>query len=95
VIRLEDTLAAVHSGNVQVLVIRDGYRAPGHRCKNCGYLSMRSLPSCPFCGGDFEYIEDAVEFAIQRVIQDGGEVQVVHNNPLLDQMGSIGALLRY
>jgi peptide chain release factor subunit 1 len=95
VIRLEDTLDAVHDGKVQTLVIRDGYRAPGHRCKNCGYLSMRSMPACPFCGGDFEYIEDAVEFAIQRVIENGGEVQVMHNNPQMDQMGNIGALLRY
>lgn len=95
VTRLEDTLEAVHSGKVQTLVIRDGYRAPGHRCRNCGFLSMRSQPSCPFCGGDFEYIEDAVEFAIQRVIADGGDVQIVHGNPLLEHMGNIGALLRY
>jgi len=95
VIRLDDTLSAVHAGKVQTLVLRDGYRAPGHRCQNCGFLSMRALPSCSFCGGNLEYIEDAVEFAIQRVIADGGEVQVVHDNPLLEQIGNIGALLRY
>ncbi len=95
VIGLEATLADVHAGKVQTLFIRDGYRAPGHRCQNCGYLSLRAQANCPFCGGEIEYIEDAVEFAVQSVISNGGEVEVVSANPLTEQMGNVGALLRY
>ncbi|MBP1611066.1 MAG: hypothetical protein H6Q04_3301, partial [Acidobacteria bacterium] len=41
-IGLEDTLSAIREGRVQSLVISDGYRAPGFRCKSCGHIS--SLP---------------------------------------------------
>jgi rubrerythrin len=95
VIGLEATLADVHAGRVKTLYIRDGYRAPGHRCQNCGYLSLRMPGSCPYCGGNSEYIEDAVEYAVRRVIADGGEVEVVAAHPLTEQMGNIGAQLRY
>lgn len=95
VVGLEATLAEVYAGKVKILFIRDGYRAPGHRCQNCGYLSLRAQASCPFCGGNIEYIEDAVEYAVQSVISKGGEVEVVSASSLIDQMGSVGALLRY
>jgi rubrerythrin len=95
VIGLEATLADVHAGRVMTLYIRDGYRAPGHRCQNCGYLSLRMPGSCPYCGGNSEYIEDAVEYAVRRVIANGGEVEVVAAHPLTEQMGNIGAQLRY
>jgi rubrerythrin len=95
VVGLEATLPDVHAGRVKTLFIRDGYRAPGHRCQNCGYLSLRMPGSCPFCGGSIEYIEDAVEYAVQSVIANGGEVEVVAANPLTERMGNIGAQLRY
>jgi hypothetical protein len=95
VVRLDDTLSEVHAGRVQTLVLRDGFRAPGYRCLGCGFLTSQSLPTCPFCGKSFERIEDAVELAIHRVLEDGGEVQVVHDSPKLEKAGSIGGLLRY
>lgn len=95
VIRLDDTLSAVHEGRVQVLVMHEGYRAPGRRCRNCGYVTTQVLEACPFCGGAFEEIEDAVEEAIRRVMADGGDVEVVRNSLVLREAGNIGALLRY
>ncbi len=95
VIRLEDTLGAVHEGRVQVLAVSEGFRAPGYRCTGCNYLTTQTLEICLFCGGQFEQIPDAVELAVYRVMQDGGEVEVVHNSPALEKMGHIGGLLRY
>lgn len=95
VIRLDDTLGAVHAGNVQTLIVSEGFRAPGYRCQGCGYLTAQPLEKCPFCDGDIEKIEDAVEMAVGRVLSDGGEVEILRDIPELEKAGRIGALLRY
>jgi len=95
VIRLDDTLGAVHAGQVHTLIISEGHRAPGYRCKGCGYLTAQTLEVCPFCGDSIEKIEDAIEMAVRKVLSDGGEVEVIHDNSELEEAGGIGALLRY
>lgn len=95
VIDLEDTLNAVHDGRIQTLVIREGYRAPGYRCKGCGYLTTENLTSCPFCENEFETINDAVELAVRRVMRDGGEVEVLRDIEVEKEFDQVGALLRY
>lgn len=95
VIRLDDTLGAVHAGQVQTLIISEGHRAPGYRCKVCDYLTSQALETCPFCGNAIEKIEDAIEMAIRKVFSDGGEVEVIHDSSELEEAGGIGALLRY
>lgn len=94
VVELDDTLAAVHDGRVQTLVVSEGYRAPGHQCQGCGYLTPQLVESCPYCGKSLRRIEDAVELAVRKVMQDGGEVEIVHDNPQLAAVG-IGGALRY
>jgi peptide subunit release factor 1 (eRF1) len=95
VVDLEETLNAMHAGRIQTLLIREGYRAPGYRCTGCGYLTSEHIAACPFCGKSFEHIPDAVEMAVRRVMQDGGEVEVLHSVAELSDFGDIGALLRY
>jgi peptide chain release factor subunit 1 len=95
VVQLEDTLSAVHEGRVQTLVIQEGFRAPGYRCQGCDYLTALELEACPYCGKVFKQIPDAVEMAVRRVMQAGGEVEVVHDGDSLSDFGNIGALLRY
>ncbi|MGE5224869.1 MAG: hypothetical protein ACM3PY_20735 [Omnitrophica WOR_2 bacterium] len=95
VIRLDDTLSAVHNGQVQILFIRDGYRAPGYQCKGCGYITAQELETCPFCGNKFKHIPDAVELAVRQVMKLGGEIEVLHDGQGAEEFGNIGALLRY
>ena len=95
VLRLEETLHAVHAGRVQTLLLSDGFRAPGFLCAGCGHLTAQRLARCPFCGGSFQEIEDAVELAVRHVLAAGGDVEVVHDNRRLNDAGRIGALLRY
>ena len=94
VVRLEDTLGAVHEGRVQTLIVSEGYRAEGFQCQGCGYITTQDLETCPFCGNSFTQIKDAVEMAVRKVMQDGGDVEVVYENPKLEEIG-IGGLLRY
>ena len=92
---LEDTLGALREGRVQSLVIRDGYRAPGFRCKSCGHISSLPMGACPFCDGETEQIPDAVEVAVRQVMRSGGEVEVLHDDQSRKGFDKIGALLRY
>ncbi len=94
VVRLEDTLGAVHEGRVQTLIVREGYRAEGFQCQGCGYTTSQKLDTCPFCGASFEQITDAVEMAVRKVMKDGGDVEIVYENPKLEEIG-IGGVLRY
>ena len=94
VVRMDDTLSAVHEGRVQTLIVREGYRAEGFQCQGCGYITTQTLDVCPFCGKEFAQIPDAVEMAVRKVMKDGGDVEIVYENPKLDEIG-MGALLRY
>jgi hypothetical protein len=94
VIRLADTLGAAHEGRVQTLVIDRHYHEPGYQCRNCAYITDHALKKCPFCSGDFREISDAAEALVTKVIEDGGQIEVVDDNPKAQKFG-VGALLRY
>jgi peptide subunit release factor 1 (eRF1) len=95
VVRLDDTLTAIHEGRVQTLLFRDGFRAPGSRCRSCGFVTCQQLEVCQYCGGTFDPVPDTVEFAVRRVMQSGGEVEVLHEDLGLGEYEHIGAILRY
>jgi stalled ribosome rescue protein Dom34 len=95
VLGIDDTLDAVREGRVQTLLIRDGFRSAGSRCKSCAYLSAQQLDACPFCGGEIEQIPDTVEVAVRQVMRSGGEVEVLGSEHQVEGFGEIGALLRY
>ena len=92
---MDDTLEAVRGGRVQTLVIREGYRAPGQRCQGCGFITVKEMEICPFCGSKFGDVPDAVEEAVRQVLTSGGEVEVVHGDHNPAGFSDIGALLRY
>jgi len=95
VVDLEKTISAVREGRVQILLFKDGYQAPGDRCKECGYISFQPIEICPFCGGEPERIPDVVEIAVRQVMQSGGEVEVLQKDMSIPGFDKIGALLRY
>jgi peptide chain release factor subunit 1 len=95
VLNLDETLRAVQDGKVQALVIMDGYRATGYRCTGCGFVTASELSTCPYCGSNFEQIPDAVEMAVYKVMQAGGDVEVLQHQHEINGFENIGALLRY
>jgi hypothetical protein len=40
-------------------------------------------------------VDDAVEYAVKRMLELGGQVESVRDEPNLVEAGSIGTLLRY
>jgi peptide subunit release factor 1 (eRF1) len=94
-IGLDDTLGAVHAGNVQTLIVADGFREAGYRCQGCGFLTAQAVEKCPFCASSLEEIEDAVELAVRQVMSTGGDIEIIEDDSQLEEAGNIGALLRY
>lgn len=92
---LEDTLKALNDGRIQTLLILEGLREAGYRCTGCQYLTAVEVQTCPYCGGSVAHIPDAVELAVHKVMQNGGEVEVLRDDDGLAKHGHIGALLRY
>lgn len=92
--RLDQVLTAAHAGQIQTLLVAEGYTSAGYRCQQCGYVTMALRAQCQFCGGAFEQIPDAVEAAIAKVLEQGGRVDIVHGHAALNEMG-VAALLRY
>ena len=95
VVGLDGVLDHVREGRVQTLVIRDGYRQAGYQCQGCGYLTTQTINECPFCGNNFSEIPDAVEMAVRRVLQTGGDVEVLQADQEFGGGIDIGGLLRY
>jgi rubrerythrin len=94
VVRIDRVLTAAHAGKIQTLLVAEGYRSEGHRCRQCGYVTMAPGAQCQFCGGVFEQIPDAVEAAISKALEQGGRVDIVHGHAELNEVG-VAALLRY
>jgi peptide subunit release factor 1 (eRF1) len=95
VIGLADTLGAMYEGRVHILLVDEGYKATGYRCQQCGYIAAQAQKKCPFCGGEVKEIDDAVDLIVREVLDQGGKVEVVRDNPALKGEGYIAALLRY
>jgi peptide subunit release factor 1 (eRF1) len=94
-IGLSDTLAALQEERAHILVVAEGFDAPGYRCTHCGYVAADHKDLCPYCGGQMLHVDDVVEYAIKRMLELGGQVDSVRDNPKLIEAGSVGALLRY
>jgi peptide chain release factor subunit 1 len=83
---LSEVLAALNEARVEILLLEDGFRAPGFRDPETGMLSDREGP---------EPCEDVVEPAIEKAIEQSAAVMVVRHHPDLGPLGRIGAVLRY
>jgi peptide chain release factor subunit 1 len=89
---LADTLTAVSEGRVQTLVVSDGFKAAGLMDK----ASRTLLDTDAGYGqenGQFEAVDDVVEAAVARAMSHGGHVEIISDNPNLERVGRIGALL--
>ncbi|MCR4408501.1 MAG: Vms1/Ankzf1 family peptidyl-tRNA hydrolase [Anaerolineae bacterium] len=95
VVGLSDTLAAIQEQRVWILLTLSGYRESGYRCESCHYLALQERAACPLCGGEMKRMDDIVDHAVRRAMEQGIEVETVRDNQELEKVGQIGAILRY
>jgi peptide chain release factor subunit 1 len=89
---LADVLGTLNEGRVETLLVADGFGAPGLRDRETGLLygrddAPRDRP--------LEPVDDVVEPAIEKAIEQSARVLRVSRHEDLGPLGGIGAVLRY
>ena len=95
IVGLDSTIRALQQGQVNFLVVQEGYEKEGYRCLNCNSLSTRN-GSCDYCGGRTQMVSDIVDEAVQECMTQGCQVRFI-SLPKSDlaAAGQIGAMLRF
>lgn len=94
VIGLDDTLQAASDKRIQTLIISDGYRAPGYMDGKSGFI-VANIARSPMNEQELIEVDDVVDLAVSSTISQGGHIEIINDNPGLEQAGRIGAILRY
>jgi len=92
---LRRVLRSLEQGEMQALLIGEGFSAEGVECDNCGHIDMRMVPSCAMCGQKTHDIDDICDALIGRALRSRAAVIHIPANPEFERAGNIGALLRF
>ena len=93
VVGLEATLDVLAEQRVGMLLVADGFSAPGAQCPACGHIGP-DLRRCRVCGSINVEIEDVVEVAIEQAVAQAADVKFCHGTEL-ERFGGIAAIERY
>ncbi|MCZ7663614.1 MAG: hypothetical protein M5U22_12100 [Thermoleophilia bacterium] len=91
----DETMGALHRGQVRTLLVDGENRPSGWRCVECDFAVLIPGETCPMCRGGMVPVDDAVGEAIRVAILQGTFVEVAENVEVLESLGGIGGLLRY
>ena len=97
VVGLDETLIALQQGRIWQLVYTDGFEVAGGQCTNCGSLVTKSIEPCVYCGKPVEALEDLIQVAVDRVIDQERKIEQVRGPARLrlNEVGGVGAILHY
>jgi peptide chain release factor subunit 1 len=94
-IGLKETLQALNGQKVHILLVEEGYAAPGAECEQCGLLMPDQRERCAACNEPAMAVDDIVGVAVQRAIELGSLVEVSSEVDSLDRIQKMGAILYY
>jgi hypothetical protein len=92
---LRRVLRSLELGEVQSLLVGDNYVAQAVECTGCGHLDAHLVGFCPVCGRETREVVDVAEAILPWAIRRDIELFYVKDEPDLDAVGNIAALLRY
>jgi peptide subunit release factor 1 (eRF1) len=92
---LRRVLRSLEMGEVQTLLMTEKYSAHAVECSSCGHLDAHMVRYCPLCGRSTRELEDVCEAIVPAAIRRGIELFYVKDEPALDHVGNIAALLRF
>ena len=89
ILGLDSTIRALQNGQVNYLVVREGYGKHGYRCVECSRL-LSANSSCDYCGGKTQAVTNIIDEAIQEALVQGCQVRYITiPDPQLETAGSI------
>ncbi len=92
---LRRVLNALEAGEVQILLLGNGYHAQAVECAGCGHLDAHLVSICPACSHPTRKVVDVAEAILPWVIRRNVELFYVKDNSEFDKVGNIAALLRF
>ena len=92
---LDDVLGVLNERRVETLLIEERFQMPGMACPQCGSLFAENVDTCPADGTATERYDDIVEEAVELAVAQSADVIVARHHDDLEQMGGIGAVLRF
>jgi len=91
---IKETVQAAREGKAELLILSKKLKTRGWICEHCQVVETGMKKKCPYCGNktsEVDVLEEILEFAERA----GTHIEFVGDNPLLDELGGVGALLRY
>ena len=93
---LAEVLPALNERRVELLLLEEGFTAPGVQCPECGWLGPAGVSHCPADGTRVLDLEDLTDAAIELALQQSAELLAVRHHPdALAPHGGIAGLLRF
>ena len=92
---LRRVLRSLEMGEVRILLMSENYSARAVECGSCGHLDAHMVRFCPLCGRGTRELEDVCDAIVPAAICRDIELFYVKDDPSLDHVGNIAALLRF
>jgi peptide subunit release factor 1 (eRF1) len=92
---LRRVLRSLETGEVQILLLGDHFKAAGYECRNCGHIDMRVVEACGMCGQRVEEMDDIGDAILGHALRNGIEVMHIASDQEFEKAGHIAALLRF
>jgi peptide chain release factor subunit 1 len=89
---LSSVLQAINEARVETLLLAEGFRSPGGRDPATGMLHTGEQGPQ---GQELEHVDNVVELAVEKAIEQSAKVIKVRHHDDLGPLGGIGAVLRY
>ncbi len=91
---ISETVKATRDGRAELLILSKDLKVRGWICEHCQVVEVGKKDRCPNCNNktsEVDVLEEILEFAERT----GAKIEFVGDNPLLEELGGVGALLRY
>ncbi len=91
---LKETRDAVRNGQIELLLISKDYKIRGWICEKCQSVDTGAKKKCPYCGSKTSQV-DVIEELIEFAERSDTKIEFVENNPVLNELGGVGGILRF
>jgi peptide chain release factor subunit 1 len=91
---IKETVRATREGKAEQLIISKELKPRGWICEHCQVVELGMKKICPYCNNktsEVDVLEEILEFAERT----GTNIEFVGENPMLEDLGGVGAILRY
>lgn len=88
-------LEALRQGRVEAMLVEEGTKLPGTRCRDCEHVVHGSPTTCQACGSSDVFTLDLVEELVRLAETTSATVQFPEELAGLRRFGGVAALLRW